>query len=194
MASCGAVQLERTKWQGLHACLLPVEAACHSSNPIFTHASTRSGAAALAPCLCGPYSPGSPAVMLIDPSIRDKVLLPLIAFVVIFTLMRGYLFRLLTPPPDAQIHADELKQKCVVPRLRWCRCYGIWSICCDCALVRCSGDSSRACTDAMQEHPGSGNQITRQHAVHQQRWGRDAPRLAAGPNHRGSQAGGCTGV
>jgi len=59
--------------------------------------------------------------MLIDPSIRDKVLLPLIAFVVIFTLMRGYLFRLLTPPPDAQIHADELKQKCVVLRLRRCR-------------------------------------------------------------------------
>lgn len=71
--------------------------------------------------------------MLIDPAIRDKVLLPLIVFVVIFSLGRTYLFQLMMPKPGdsaapsanqnsaatgeaAEGLREELKQKNTVAR------------------------------------------------------------------------------
>ena len=52
------------------------------------------------------------SLLSLDPSIRDKVLLPLLLFVAVFSLTRGYLFRLLMPKPDPA-EGDEARQKCV---------------------------------------------------------------------------------
>ena len=49
-------------------------------------------------------------LLSLDPSIRDKVLLPLLLFVAVFSLTRGYLFRLLMPKPDSA-EGDEARQK-----------------------------------------------------------------------------------
>ena len=54
-------------------------------------------------------------MLALDPSIRDKVLLPLLLFVVVFSLSRGYLFRLLMPKPDGG-DGDEARQRGVVAR------------------------------------------------------------------------------
>lgn len=58
--------------------------------------------------------------MLIDTAIRDNVLLPLLLFVAILTILRGYLFRLLMAKPDAQVveqgDVDTLRQKNIVAR------------------------------------------------------------------------------
>lgn len=51
--------------------------------------------------------------MLIDPAIWWKVLMPLTVFVVIFSLTRGYLFRLLMAKSETLPKA-ELQLKCVV--------------------------------------------------------------------------------
>ena len=54
-------------------------------------------------------------MLALDPSIRDKVLLPLLLFVVVFSLSRGYLFRLLMPKPEGG-DGDEARQRGVVAR------------------------------------------------------------------------------
>lgn len=61
--------------------------------------------------------------MLIDPNIRDYVLLPLLVFVAITTFLRMYVFQLLQPG-ETKVDGNELKQKSLVARSQRLRTNG----------------------------------------------------------------------
>lgn len=83
--------------------------------------------------------------MLIDPGIRDQVLVPLMAFVVIAHYLRVYLMKLVAPTPQPYSPGSpesiqaEIREKCVrqgLFALLCCYAEGPW-VCLQC-LLACS--------------------------------------------------------